>query len=85
MKKSAINTLLLHGGEVPVMFAGSVNTPADSRWKAAGPCGHRRIAHADIPRHANPSWSSKEEFTGVIRSDFEKYGKLVKQFGIKAE
>jgi hypothetical protein len=53
MKKSAINTLLMHGGEAPVMFAGLVNTPADSRWQAAGPCGHRRIAHADIPRHAN--------------------------------
>ena len=126
-------------GEVPVMFAGSVNTPqiragklrllgvtGESRlpifpdtpaigelfpgylittWMGMfGPAGipepvtarlrgevRRVLAMPDVRERINTASSldtynaTPEEFSAVIRADYEKYGKLVKQFGIKAE
>jgi tripartite-type tricarboxylate transporter receptor subunit TctC len=127
------------GGEVPVMFAGSVNAPqiragklrllgvtGESRmpifpdtpaigelypgylittWMGMfGPTGipdavtarlradtQRVLAMPDVRERINTSSSldtysvAPAEFSSVIRADYEKYGKLVKQFGIKAE
>jgi tripartite-type tricarboxylate transporter receptor subunit TctC len=127
------------GGEVPVMFAGSVNAPqiragklrllgvtGESRmpifpdtpaigelypgylittWMGMfGPTGipdavtarlradtQRVLAMPDVRERINTSSSldtysvNPAEFSAVIRADYEKYGKLVKQFGIKAE
>lgn len=127
------------GGEVPVMFAGSVNatqvragklrllgvtgesrlpifpdTPAIGElypgylittWMGMfGPTGipeavtarlradtQRVLAMPDVRERIATSSSldtysvTPGEFAAVIRADYDKYGKLVKQFGIKAE
>lgn len=138
-KGGAPATTAVIGGEVPVMFAGSVNTPqiragklrllgvtGESRlptfpdtptigelypgylittWMGMfGPAGipepvtarlrgdiRRVLAMPEVRERINTSSSldtysvTPEEFSAVIRADYEKYGKLVKQFGIKAE
>jgi tripartite-type tricarboxylate transporter receptor subunit TctC len=138
-KGGAPATTAVIGGEVPVMFAGSVNAPqiragklrllaatGDSRspmfpdiptigelypgYKIAtwlglfGPAGlpepvmsrlrgdiTRVLAMPETRERLNtasaldPYATSPEEFAAVIRADYEKYGKLVKQIGLKAD
>jgi tripartite-type tricarboxylate transporter receptor subunit TctC len=137
-KGGAPATAAVVGGEVPVMFAGSVaaaqiragklrllavtsakrwplfpDTPAVGElypgyvmafWMGIfGPAGipepamarlradiGRVLAMPDTKERLNstaldPYATSPEEFAGIVRADYEKYGKLVKQIGMKAD
>jgi tripartite-type tricarboxylate transporter receptor subunit TctC len=138
-KGGAPATTAVIGGEVPVMFAGSVNIPQikAGKLRVLAATGDKRsplfpdiptigelypgyriatwlgiFAPAGIPEPAmsrlrsdigrvlampetrerlntasalDPYATSPEEFAGVIRADYEKYGKLVKQIGLKAD
>ncbi|MFM9971191.1 MAG: Bug family tripartite tricarboxylate transporter substrate binding protein [Burkholderiales bacterium] len=55
---------------------------ADTRRALAMPEVRERIMTASSLETYN---ATPEEFSSVIRADYEKYGKLVKQFGIKAD